>query len=224
MKQQIRTSVFETNSSSTHAMAIQNYPNVMYGIYGKFSDEDIDKFNEQDDVKEGWLCKIIKKSDLPGVVHFHEGTYGWQHLTITADDVEGKASYLYTLMYNLLSFEEFDETVKRIEKWLNEEGIAAEFQPYKKLEREHVTMYDYHPSGVELVRENEHDWGYVDHPDEANSFLCYVIGMKGNFYNYLFGDSIIKLGNDNDSSDISLYNEENDYEFKATHTEFYKGN
>jgi hypothetical protein len=119
MKKQIRQGVFETNSSSTHAMAIQNYPCVMYGIYGKLSDEDIDKFNECDDVKNGYCCKIIKKKDLPGLVIFREGEFGWQIQTIAADDYDGKASYLYTAMSSLLSFDEFDDAVKRFEKWLN---------------------------------------------------------------------------------------------------------
>ena len=224
MKRQIRQGIFETNSSSTHAMAIQNYPCVMYGIYGKLSDEDIDNFNKQDDIKNGSLCKIIKKKDLPAIVTFHEGEFGWQIQTIKADDYDGKASYLYTAMADLLSFDEFDETVKRIEKWLNEEGIAVEFQPYKKRDKEYVTMYDYRHSGVELVRENEHDWGYLDHSDEANSFMCYIISKKSNFFNYLFGDSFIKMGNDNQECNIELYDDDSKWGFKCSHTTFYKGN
>ena len=75
MKRQVRKSVFETNSSSTHAMAIQSSPNVMFGIYTNMTDEEIDKYNADDEVKNGWRCKIIHKRDLPAIVTFHEGEF-----------------------------------------------------------------------------------------------------------------------------------------------------
>jgi len=224
MKQQIRKSVFETNSSSTHAMAIQKYPNVMYGIYANLSDEDIETHNNSDEVKEGWQCKLIKKEDLPGIVTFHEGGFGWEIRTIKSDDYDTKASYLYTLMSDSLSYEEFDEAVKRIEKWLNEEGITAEFQPYEKIDKVHLNEYEYLPSMVKFVHDNEHDWGYVDHSDEADDFLCYVISRKDNLFNYLFGDSFIRMGNDNVDCDISLCKEDEHWAFDCTHKKFYKGN
>ena len=219
MKQQIRKSVFETNSSSTHAMAIQSYPNVMYGIYANLSDEDIDAHNNSDEVKDGWQCKLIKKEDLPSIINFHVGEFGWEIRTITPDDYDTKASYSYTLMSDSLSYEEFDEAVKRIKKWLNEEGIAAEFQPYKKIDKVHMNEYEYLPSMVELP-----DCGYVDHGNKAEDFLCYVISRKSNLFNYLFGDSFIKMGNDNVDCDISLCNEDDHWAFDCTHKKFYKGN
>lgn len=224
MKRQVRKSVFETNSSSTHAMAIQSSPNVMFGIYTNMTDEEIDKYNADDEVKNGWRCKIIHKRDLPAIVTFHEGEFGWEIRTIKADDYDTKASYIYTLMAESLSYEEFDDTVKRFNKWLNEEGVIAEFQPYEKIDKEYMSEYEYMPSRVKLIRENEHDWGYVDHSDEAEDFLCYIISRKGNFLNYLFGDSFIKMGNDNTDCDISLCKEEDDWQFNRTHKKFYKGN
>lgn len=224
MKQKIRKGVFETNSSSTHAMAIQSYPNVMYGIYANLSDETIDIHNNSDEVKEGWQCKLIKKNDLPCSVTFHEGEFGWEIRTIKPDDYDTKASYLYTLMSDLLSYEEFDEAVKHIEKWLNEEGISAEFQPYEKIDKAHLNEHEYLPSMVKLIREDVLSGGYVDHGDEAEDFLCYVISRKSNLFNYLFGDSFIKMGNDNVECDISLCSEDNHWAFDCTHKKFYKGN
>lgn len=224
MKQQIRKGVFETNSSSTHAMAVQTYPNVMYGIYANLSDEAIETHNNSDEVKEGWQCKLIKKEDLPSIITFYEGEFGWEIRTIKPDDYVTKASYLYTLMSELLSYEEFDEAVKRIEKWLKEEGIAAEFQPYEKINKVHMNEYKYLPSMVKLIRENEHDWGYVDHADDAEDFVLYVISRKNNLFNYLFGDSFIKTGNDNVDCDISLCTEDEHWSFDCTHKKFYKGN
>lgn len=224
MKRQIRKSVFETNSSSTHAMAIQTYPNVMYGIYSHMTDEEIDKYNEDDEVKEGWRCKLIHKKDLPAVVTFHEGEFGWEIATIKPDDYETKASYIYTLMASSLSYEEFDDTVKRFDKWLREEGVIGEFQEYDRVDKEYMSEYEHLSSRVELIRDDENDWGYIDHSDEAEDFLCYVISRKSNFLNYLFGDSFIKTGNDNVECDISLCKEEDKWQFKCTHKKFYKGN
>ena len=140
MKQQIRKSVFETNSSSTHAMAIQSFPNILYGIYTNMTDEQIDKFNDDDETKEGWQCKIIKKKDLPAVVTFHEGEFGWGIRTIKSDDYETKASYLYTLMSESLSYDEFDEidlrltVIKPLETIILELlGMQALFQELDKL-------------------------------------------------------------------------------------------
>jgi hypothetical protein len=224
MKRQIRQGVFETNSSSTHAMAVQTCPNVMYGIYANLSDEVIETHNNSDEVKEGWQCKLIKKEDLPSIITFYEGEFGWEIRTIKPDDYVTKASYLYTMMSELLSYEEFDEAVKRIEKWLKEEGIAAEFQPYEKINKIHMNEYKCLPSMVKLIRENEHDWGYVDHADGAEDFVLYVISRKNNLFNYLFGDSFIKTGNDNVDCDVSLCTEDEHWPFDCTHKKFYKGN
>lgn len=225
MLKQIRIGVFETNSSSTHAMAIQNYPNVMYGIYADLSDEVIDAHNNSDEVKEGWQCKLIKKGDLPASITFHAGEFGWEIRTITPDDYDTKASYIYTLMQASLSFEEFDDAVKRIRKWLSEEGISSEFQPYEKVGKVYMNEYEYLPSSVKLIRENDAlGGGYVDHSDNAEDFLCYVIYRKNNLFNYLFGDSFIRMGNDNVDCDISLCKEDEQDAFDCTHIKFYKGN
>lgn len=224
MLKQIRTGVFETNSSSTHAMAIQSYPNVMYGIYANLSDEAIDSHNNSDEVKEGWQCKLIKREDLPACVTFHEGEFGWEIRTINADDYDTKASYLYTLMYMSLSFEEFDDVVKHIREWLGEEGVSAEFQPYEKIDKVYMNEYEYLPSTVKLIRDDKYDYGYVDHSEEATDFLSYVISRKSNLLNYLFGDSFIKMGNDNTECDISLCKKDEHWAFDCTHKKFYKGN
>lgn len=227
MKIQVRQGVFETNSSSTHAMAIQTLPNVLYGIYSNMTDEDIDKYNEEDNVKNGWRCKILHKSDLPGVITFHGGKFGWEVRTYTPDNYEAKASYLWTLMSELLSYEEFNEAVKRFTQWLEEEGIIPEFQKYEKVEKQYISEYSYMPSMVKLIHDENEDpngWYYVDHADGAEDFVCYVISRKSNFFNYLFGDSIVKTGNDNMECDLSFCTEDEHWAFDCTHKQFEKGN
>ena len=227
MKQQIRKGVFETNSSSTHAMAVQTAPNVLYGIYTNMSDEDIDKYNEQDDVKNGWRCKILHKSDLPAIIKFHGDEFGWEVRTYTSDNYEAKASYLWTLMSELLSYEEFDEAVKHFTKWFEEEGIIPEFQEYERSDYSYLGECSYLPSHVKLIPgddDEEDKWFYVDHADDAEDFVLYVISRKNNLFNYLFGDSFIKTGNDNVDCDISLCTEDEHWSFDCTHKKFYKGN
>ena len=223
MKQQIRLGVFETNSSSTHAMAVQSYPNVLYAKYTHMTDEDIEKQNKENSSYGGyWSCPIIKPSELPKEISFKEGEFGWIVSTITTP--EEKASYLYTLMYELLSYDEFVEVIKHFKKWFKEEGITATFQEYYKVDRESIDRYDYRKNTVGLVRDKNDYGGYVDHPDEAEAFMCYVMCRKNHLFNYLFGDSIIKTGNDNDDCDISLYDEDKEYGYKYCHQVFYKGN
>ena len=227
MKRQVRQGVFETNSSSTHAMAVQTAPNVLYGIYTNKSDEEIDKYNEQDDVKNGWRCKILHKSDLPAIIKFHGDEFGWEVRTYTSDNYEAKASYLWTLMSELLSYEEFDEAVKRFTKWFEEEGVTPEFQEYERSDYSYLDECVYLPSHVKLIPgddDEEDKWFYVDHADDAEDFLLYVISRKNNLFNYLFGDSFIKTGNDNIECDISLCSEDEHWQFDCTHKKFYKGN
>lgn len=205
MKIQIRKGLFETNSSSTHAIAIQSYPNMLY--VQSLTDEELNKIYKDEN---------IKKIKYPEKVKFNFGCFGWEQTTIK--DVETKASYLYTAMMSNLAFDEFDGAIKRIKRWLNEEGIDCELQPYKSVEKDYFSAYWTSKFNVEP---KDDEFYYIDHSDETMEFVCHVIATKNHLFNFLFGDSIIMTGNDNEESDIDTSKH---ISKDIGHIHFYKGN
>lgn len=170
MKVQIRKNVFETNSSSTHAICIATEDEY------KVSDE----------------------------LHFDWGEFGWQWETY--DTEYERASYLWTAINDCYWREEQAEEIEtaknRITEVLAKHGCKAEFAEPKKV----------------------HSWydkGYVDHADNLDKFLEYVLKDEEMLLNYLFSDlSFIETGNDNDSDEYHYVSANVNY----PHKEFYKGN
>ena len=143
MKRQIRKSVFETNSSSTHA-----------------------------------IC-ITKKKDnykLPDHIDFEFGEFGWRYDEYS--DTHNKASYLITSIFSFSKSE-------------TDENLARSI-PEPKVEsstwrgREHF----YYDLG----------FNYIDHVGETKDFIDAVLSDSEKLFRYLFGDSFIITGNDNDDS------------------------
>lgn len=206
MKIQIRKSVFETNSSSTHAIAIdKSYRGVNDILWMRHCKEEV--LNEEQKEK-------LKKYPLPKSVYFAPGEFGWEAETYT--DTQSKASYLITAMYELLSFDEFDDKINQFKKWLNEEGIEMDILPYHRVEDTYRSTDNYKLYKAEFDKTDGDDWFYIDHCSECIEFMSYAIATKSNLFSYLFGDSIIKTGNDNDDSDISFYETEKDEDGYST--------
>ena len=143
MKVQIRQGIFETNSSSTHAICVAKKH--------KF-----DKY------------KLPKKLFVPNC------SFGWEpeiHY-----DTGTKASYLFQTIRYVFWGDEHKQTQynKKICDTLRQYGIECEFE-----------------SG---------DYGYIDHGGEGDMrrWLDDMVSDPDALMTYLFGDSVIVTGNDND--------------------------
>ena len=185
MKRQIRSSVFETNSSSTHSIAISKAPVIADG-----------------------------KS-----IRFGIGEYGWENGTANT------ANYLYTA---ILEQNNSSELLNKLKEILDKHSIEYKFEE-PKYEKSAYSDYEY------LT------YGYIDHSCELRKFLDTVLNNEDLLMRYLFGDSCVYTGNDNQDSvpsgcDIAdeYYWEEdengnyvkklNPYHDPVNYDYFYKGN
>lgn len=155
MKRQIRKSVFETNSSSTHA-----------------------------------IC-ITKKKDnykLPKHIDFEFGEFGWGYDEYS--DTHNKASYLITSIFSF-SKSETDENLARLKNILDSHNITYSIpEPKVELDRWRGKEYFYYDIG----------YNYIDHVGETKDFVDAILSDSEKLFRYLFGDSFIITGNDNDDS------------------------
>ena len=148
MKRQIRSSVFETNSSSTHSIAISKAP------------------------------VVIGKS-----IHFGIGEFGWEN------DTADTADYLYTAILYVYSSEVAEEKLEHLKRILDKHDVYYQFEEPK---------YWIGSSGHTYL-----DNGYVDHGNELTEFLDIILSNEDLLMRYLFGDSTVYTGNDNQDNDPS---------------------
>lgn len=178
MRMQIRSSVFETNSSSTHSIAISKRPVVI----GKY-------------------------------INFGIGEFGWENGTADTAD------YLYTA---ILEQNNSSELLNKLKDILDKYSIEYKFEEPSYSDYEYL------------------DYGYIDHGYELGEFLNAVLNNEDLLMRYLFGDSTVYTGNDNQDSDPSgcdiadeyYWTEENGkyveklnpYHDSVNYEYFYKGN
>ena len=143
---QIRSSVFETNSSSTHSIAISKKP-VAAGKY----------------------------------IRFCIGEFGWEN------GVANTADYLYTA---ILEQNNSSELLNKLKEILDKYSIEYKFEE-PRYEKSSYSDYEY------LA------YGYIDHGYELGDFLEAVLNNEDLLMRYLFGDSTVYTGNDNQDSDPS---------------------
>lgn len=155
MKRQIRNSVFETNSSSTHSIAISKKPVVI----GKY-------------------------------IHFGIGEFGWEN------DCVDTADYLYTAILEQNDYR--DELLGKLKEILDKYSIEYEFEEPEW----HKSSYN---DGVWL------EYGYIDHSYEVREFIFAVLNDEDLLMRYLFGDSAVYTGNDNQDSHPSGCNIADEY-------------
>lgn len=181
MKRQIRNMVFETNSSSTHSIAISKTKPVI----GKY-------------------------------IHFGIGEFGWEN------DCVDTADYLYTA---ILEQDDRYELLDKLKEILDEHSIKYEFKEPRLLKSNYRDC-------------SYLDYGYVDHSNEAREFIFAVLNDKDLLMRYLFGDSAVYTGNDNQDPDprgCDIADEEyydwgsnkmvkNPYHDPENYDYFYKGN
>lgn len=155
MKRQIRKSVFETNSSSTHA-----------------------------------IC-ITKKKDnykIPKHIDFELGEFGWECEQYS--DTYNKASYLITAIFSFCK-SEADEKLARLKNILDSHNITYSIpEPKVATYTWRGKEYFYYDLG----------YNYIDHAGETKDFVNEVLSDSEKLFRYLFGDSFIITGDDNDYS------------------------
>lgn len=181
MKRQIRSSVFETNSSSTHSIAISKSP----ATIGKY-------------------------------IHFGIGEFGWEN------DTANTADYLYTA---ILEQDEWTVLVDKLKEVLDKYSIEYTFE-------EPVFRFSH---------DGEYKWleyGYIDHSDELADFINAIFSNEDLLMRYLFGNSTVYTGNDNQDHEPSGCNisspeyydwgtskwVDNPYHDPVNYEYFYKGN
>lgn len=138
MRIQIRQGVFETNSSSIHAICIAK--------------------------------ELGYPKELPKELIFYRDEFGWENEEYRL--VEKKASYLYEAI--LCIYSDPYIKLKEVEKILNKYGTKCEFKNPDKLFE-----------------------GYIDHGSELRQFIEDLLSNEDKLMTYLFGDSFIITGNDN---------------------------
>jgi hypothetical protein len=181
---QIRNGVFETNSSSTHSIAISKAP------------------------------VVIGKR-----IHFGIGEFGWEN------DIADTADYLYTA---ILEQNNSSELLNKLKEILDKHSIE-----YKFAEPRYTKSYN---GEYEYL-----DYGYIDHSYELGEFLDAILSNEDLLMRYLFGDSAVYTGNDNQDCDPSGCNiadayvwvedengkyveQPNPYHDPVNYDYFYKGN
>lgn len=200
MKIQIRKGVFETNSSSTHAIVIKNdstintYPEKVEFKLGEFGWE-YDNYNDVE-TKASYLWTAIVGLAKEGA------------------NIDGYDNNNYTV----------NDFVKYITDTLAEYNITAEFpHNYKKL-KSYTWLNGNKESFYNIFTDkegNEIDY-YIDHIRDLDSFLNIILTNKNLLMSYLFDtNSFIVTGNDNDDYDV----EENLEQYDDTkYYKCYKGN
>lgn len=151
---QIRSSVFETNSSSTHSIAIPKAP-VVAGKY----------------------------------ISFGIGEFGWEN------GIADTADYLYTA---ILEQRNHSELLNKLKEILDKHSIEYKFEE-PRYEKSVYGDYEY------LA------YGYIDHGYELGEFLDAVLNNEDLLMRYLFGNSTVYTGNDNQDCDPSGCNIADEY-------------
>ena len=153
MKRQVRKGVYETNSSSTHAICI---------------------------AKDGY--------ELKDYIDFHTGEYGWE--CEEYGDLDNKASYLITAILSM-DKEYADEKLGQLKCILDENKITYTIPELN------IKSYNY---GEKKHYYYDIGYDYIDHVRELASWLEDLLSDSDKLFRYLFGDSIVITGNDNNDS------------------------
>lgn len=132
---------------------------------------------------------------LPKHVSFTHGEFGWEEEVHT--DIWSKASYLYQAICDCCYSKDDlrQEKLKLLEGLLNNYGISCDFEPDKK------NSWGYSE-------------GYIDHGCETEDFVNAVLEDPDKLLRFLFGDSMIVTGNDNDDWFTEfMYVDPDDYDY-----------
>ena len=184
---QIRHSVFETNSSSSHSITLLKN--------GDFDDEwkeshewEIDNLvtgSKIDDyeVWDGDSC--YSKYDY--VYHVYGGKFGWQWFILK--DFNAKMDYVYTLFKEYWEYDNYGYYANLIDK------VREKYPDYKKTLTDIIKRY-YKGEVVDVVFEKATDW-FIDHSADYADMILF--NDKWSLEEILTNDDIVILGgNDNE--------------------------
>lgn len=146
----IRRKVFETNSSSMHAISIGGNKPIRY---------------------------------VPEVLNFYFGEFGWE------DSYADPADYLYTAVYGYFGYNDdlINQWLNYISETLAKRGCKAVF----------------HTNPPSAFWEH----GYIDHSSELYELFEYLSDEE-HLLGYLFGNTCIKTGNDNNDYGVTFESNE----------------
>lgn len=125
------------------------------------------------------------------------GDYGWEYRTY--DRIPDKLSYLVTALFQNKDYQRIYKVFKTLEDY----GIQLEFLDnwlktiYKN--KGLVELNDVEPYTYIDIYGVKRDYG-IDHADEAYNIACKIVDDSNLLTSYLFGQSLIITGNDNDDS------------------------
>lgn len=173
MKTQVRRSVFETNSSSTHSISIvkestnTHFPSVVEFNSGEFSWE-WENYND-------YLSKAS---------YLYTAILETTQLKVTEDLADGKKRCKDLI----------DEKLNKIREVLYKYGIVCVFDSFE------IRHYDYEVSvGKHHHNYYPDHKGYIDHGYELGDWVDRILNDEKLLINFLFNnDSVIETGNDND--------------------------
>ena len=185
LKKQIRRNVFETNSSSVHAICMSN----------------LASFEEQ--------TAPSLDSLKGGVLIFQHGEYGWEFET--RNTTLERASYLYEALFDVFSKDDLLKAEEHISAALEKYNIKCEF------EEDNAGCWT---DGEVIYKCSD---GYVDHGGELKEFVFKLLTDDEMLIKYLFGDTLIITGNDNDEGVDYMYEKVESFQ-KDRYEVFLKGN
>lgn len=147
MERQIRSCVFETNSSSVHSICINK--------------------------------RKIDKNKLPSSVYFEHGEFDWGFDVLQTED--DRASYLYEMICGICYIKDKpkEELLNKIKDILKTYNIECVFD-------------------LNDTDEDGYRRGYIDHVLETQDLLCDLLSDEDKLLRFLFGDSFLVIGNDNE--------------------------
>lgn len=128
----------------------------------------------------------VLPANIPKFIQFNLDDFGWEF------DEANKANYLYTaaeLLYNKNQFEAFKNYVSTV---LLDIGIDCSFEEpkYKEYELDNNGNKDMYLAN-----------GNIDHVGKLTEFLSAIADDRSLLIRYLFGDSYVYMGNDNEPHD-----------------------
>lgn len=141
-----------------------------------------------------------KDYDIPKSFHFALGEFGWENEWYS--DSRNLGAYLYTaIVYG--KFYDVEKFKNHIYKTLGKYGCECTFEEPRYNKEWHYL-------------EN----GCIDHVDETQDFVNTVMRSEKKLLRFLFGDSFIITGNDNEDEYYDVVSEYNSKDYEV----FEKGN
>lgn len=131
------------------------------------------------------ICISKENYTKRNFIKFEIGEFGWEFKIY--DDLNSRASYLITAIFGL-DINVADEKLQQLKDILNDNNIEYDIPTPE------IKSYTY---GEETEYYYDID-GYIDHVRETDTFVNAVLSDSNKLMRYLFGNSLIITGNDNE--------------------------